>query len=187
MKVIGLCGEIGAGKDSFADYLVKQKGYHKVVMSEMITKELEKLGRPVDRAEMRKLGNGYREKYGRGVWAKVCLDHAKEQVWRRVIISGLRDTGEVGLLRKELGKDFLLVYITADPEIRYERIIKRGGPKDPKKIEEVKEQDEREKEKLDLYTKFKEYADETIANNGLIVELWAKADLLLKDKGFEAK
>jgi len=186
MKVIGLCGEIGAGKDVFADYLVRKKGYQKIVMSEVVTEELKKLKLPINREEMQKLSKEYKQKYGSGVWAKACVEYARKQGFHRAVISGIRDIEEVKLFRRELGKDFILVYITADTEVRYNRLIKRAGPKDPKILADVKAQEAREQEIFNLYNNFAEYADKRIVNNGMVVELFAAADLLLKETGFQS-
>jgi dephospho-CoA kinase len=187
MKVIGLCGEIGGGKDTFADYLVRKRSYQKIVMSEVVSEEIKKLGIPINREEMQKLSKEYKSKYGNGVWAKACLDYARKQSMRRVVISGLRDIDEVKLFKRELGKDFILIYITAEPELRYQRLIKRGGVKDPKTISAIEAQEQREKDIFNLYNNFTEYADNRIVNNGMVVELFAAADLLLKKTGFESK
>lgn len=185
MKVIGLCGEIGSGKDAFADYLVRKKGYKKVVMSDIITQELKKNNMEINRENMQNLSKEYKEKYGKGVWAAASVDYAKKEVWRRVVISGIRDSEEVNILRQILKKDFLFVYIKAGKEIRFKRLLQRKGPKDPKTVEELEAQEQRESELFDIYGKFGEIADEILNNEGMIVELYAKADLILKEKGFE--
>lgn len=187
LKVIGVCGEIGAGKDSFADYIVKKKGYEKIVMSEIIAEELKKLGRPVNREEMQKLTQEYKPKYGKSVWARASIEYAKQKRIRRAVITGVRDSKEVEVFREMLGNDFLLVYITAEPELRYKRIIQRSGPKDPKTAEEVKAQETKDAEIFDIYRDFNKYADVRITNNGMLVELWTNADLILKEKGFESR
>jgi dephospho-CoA kinase len=187
MKVIGLCGEIGGGKDAFADYLVKQKKYHKVIMSDIIAKELKKKNIEITRENLQNLSTEYKKKFGRGIWASASVDYAKEQGWHRLVISGIRDSEEVKVLHMLLKKDFLLVYIKADKEIRFERLLERRGPKDPKTIKELEAQEAHEKELYDLYDKFDKTSDVVTTNNGTIVELFAKADILLKEKGFEAK
>jgi dephospho-CoA kinase len=187
MKVIGVCGEIGAGKDVFADYLVRKKGFQKLVMSDMITEEIKRLGREVNREEMVRTGQEYRQKYGRGVWAKVCVDYARKNRYRRVVISGVRDIEEVEIFRRELSKDFMLVYVTASKELRHKRIIERAGVKDPKTIEDIERQEAKENDVFTLNGHFEKYADKKVLNNGMLVELFAAADLLLKETGFESK
>lgn len=187
MKVIGICGEIGAGKDAFADYLVRKKGYIKVVMSDMISEEIKKLGREICREEMVRTGQEYRQKYGRGIWAKACVDYARKNRYRRVVISGVRDVEEVETFRRELGKDFMLVYVTADKAIRHRRIVERKGVKDPKNVDDVEKQEIKENEVFSLNGRFEKYADRKILNNGMLTELYAAADLVLKETGFESK
>jgi dephospho-CoA kinase len=141
----------------------------------------------VTRENMQKLSKDYKARFGKGIWAYASIDYAKKQGWHRILISGVRDSEEVKVLRLMLKKDFLLVYVKTDKEIRYERLLQRKGPKDPKNAEELETQEKKEKELFDMYNMFDKFADVIIVNNGMLVELYAKSDMLLKEKGFEAK
>jgi dephospho-CoA kinase len=187
MKLIGLCGKIGAGKDALADYVVKKHKYNKIVMSDIITEELKTNGRPVNREEMQKITREYKANFGKGVWAKKSIEYARKKGWRRVAITGIRDSEEVKVFRRELGKDFLLVCVTADDNIRCERLKSRGSAKDIKTLEEFEAQEKKEAEIFDLYDKFEKIADVVLTNNTSMIEFFAKVELLLKEKDFKAK
>ena len=151
MKLIGLCGEIGAGKDTIADYLIRKHEFTKIVMSDIITEELKRLNREINRTEMQNIGKEYKEKFGMDVWAKACLEYAKKNQIRKVVISGIRDSAESDYFRKALGKDFIFVYVTSDKDIRFQRLLQRKSEKDPKNVEELEIQESREKELFNIY------------------------------------
>jgi dephospho-CoA kinase len=172
MKIVGICGKIGAGKDTVADHLVRNFDFNKIVMSDVIKEELKKLGREINRVTMQDLGNEYREKYGVDVWSKFCVDYAKKNGWRRVAITGVRTSSEVNFYKNNLGKDFTLLCLKANKEQRYDRMLKRASIKDLKTTEEMESQDARERKLWDLYEKYDEVADYVINNNNSMVELW---------------
>ena len=184
MKLIGLCGKIGAGKDTVADYLVRKHDFQKIVISDVIKNELEHLGRAVNREEMQNLGNEYREKYGLDVWAKACTTYAKKKGMRRVVISGIRTSAEIAFYREHLKNDFVLVAVKANKQKRFDRLLKRSSEKDFDSKDEIESQESREEELWDLYGKFEEVADYTIENNGSMVELFARVEEFLKKYKF---
>ena len=180
MKVVGVCGKIGSGKDTFAGYLVRKHEFQKVVMSDIIVQELKKNDMEINRENMQKLSKEYKLKYGKGIWAKSSIDYARRSSMRKVVISGIRDTEEVKIFRELLGKDFILVYVKTNPEIRFKRLMQRKGPKDPKTMKDLEEQEQKEAEIYDLYDKFEETADHVVENNRMVVELYALAEEFIK-------
>ena len=81
---------------------------------------------------------------------------------------------------RTLERDFVLVCIKADKKLRFERISKRGTVKDIASIDAFEEQEKREALLYDLYDKFEESADFSASNNGMVVELYAIAEEVLK-------
>jgi dephospho-CoA kinase len=59
-----------------------------------------------------------------------------------IIIDGIRNPGEVEFLKKV--SDFYLIAVDAPIEIRFERLKKRGGPKDVQTMEEFVQLNERD-------------------------------------------
>lgn len=180
MKIIGVCGKIGSGKDTVADYLAEKHGYHKLVMSDIITIELESLGRPVNREEMQKLSKEYKAVYGKGVWAKKTIETAKRRDIKKAVITGIRDTKEIEVFREH--SNFRLINVDADEKTRFGRLSRRGTEKDIQTLEEFREQERKEENIFDLYSKFSELSDITIRNNGTKKELAEKIEKLISEK-----
>jgi len=138
MKIIGVCGKIGAGKDAVADYICRKHGFKKIVMSDLIIEEMKKIGRSVSRENIQKTTREFKAKHGKGIWAEKTIEHARERGFEKIVVTGLRDSEEIPIFRKE---DFTLVFIDASPEVRFKRLIARGSKKDVKSIDELREQE----------------------------------------------
>ena len=180
MKIIGLCGKLGSGKDAFADYLVRRHSFKKVVMSDVIMQEMKEEGiKDLDREKIQMFSRDYKEKYGKDVWAKACIEYARKNKYRRVVISGLRDKSELEFFRT-LGNDFVLVCVTAEQEKRFKRTKARKSLKDSELFADFIKQEVDELKLFDLLKEGEELADYKIPNNGMLVELYAAAEDLMK-------
>ncbi|MDD3498666.1 MAG: hypothetical protein PHH24_04180, partial [Candidatus Moranbacteria bacterium] len=95
-----------------------------------------------------------------------------------IVIDGVRRVPDIEFLKTLPG--FRLVYIDADIEKRYERIIKRGENSDDnsKTFEEFKKDHQREAE---LQIKdLKNRADVIVDNNGSFEDLYKQLDEIIK-------
>lgn len=119
--VIGITGLHATGKDTAANYL-KTKGFTHVSLSQIIRAEARRRGLSAARNDLAKLGNLLRRERGPGVLAELAIERVTPR--DRVVITGIRSIGEVKHLRKS-GR-FVLVELTADPEVRLKRLKKRG-------------------------------------------------------------
>lgn len=180
MKIIGLCGKLGCGKDTLADYLVRKHNFVKITMSDMIINVMKEQGiKDFDRFKLQKFSKEYKEKYGKDIWAKVCIEYARKNQLRRVVISGMRDTAELKFLRT-LGKDFVLVCVRAEQEVRFKRAKERKSLKDVELLSDFIKQEVEEAKLFDLYNTCEELADYQIDNNNTQFELYASTEDLLK-------
>ncbi len=117
-RIIGITGAFGSGKTTAANYFLK-KGYTVIALSEPLEKEAIKRKLPITRKVLQDIGNEWREKYGSGILAIKALASVKSS--NKIVIDGLRNLGEIEVLRK---KDGILLAIVADRVIRYERLRK---------------------------------------------------------------
>lgn len=182
MKIIGVCGKLGSGKDAFADYLVRKHDFNKITMSEIIQKEMESEGyKDVDRLQIQEFSREYKEKYGNDIWAKACVEYARKKQYRRVVISGVRDSEELEFFKNNLGKDFVLVSIKAERDERFKRIKNRKSNKDVDLFGDFVRQEQREAKLFDLYENCEEISDYIIDNSNTLIELYSNAEGLLKE------
>lgn len=121
MKIIGLSGTNGSGKDTVAQMLVERHNYYFASATYMLKEELEFRGWPTDRTHKSKLSAEWRREYGMAVIVERAWNHFKKHKnkYKGLIIASLRHPSEAELVHELGGK---VVWVDADPEIRYQRI-----------------------------------------------------------------
>lgn len=118
--IIGLSGTFAAGKDTLAQYLVEEHGFVHVSTGDILREDTMKIFGNTDRPTLRAHGNKLRNEQGAGVLIGMSLEHAAGA--KKIVISGIRSIGEVEELHKSGG---VMIFIDADPKIRYERAFAR--------------------------------------------------------------
>jgi dephospho-CoA kinase len=143
MKIIGLSGTNGSGKDTVAEFLKEKYGYYVASATDMLEAELKKLGLPTDRTHKRKLGNQWRREQGLGVIVQRAVDEARKAGYDKVVVGSLRNSGEADLVHELGGK---VIWVDADPKIRYQRVVSgnRGRVEDNKTYAEFLKDEEAE-------------------------------------------
>lgn len=124
--IIGLTGENCAGKSTVAEYLTK-KGFYYLSLSDIIREELMAEGKEITREAMINKGNAMREEFGPAILSKKIL--LKIEKDRNYVIDSIRNVAEVNELKKT--PDFVLFYITAPVEVRFQRMKERAREGDP--------------------------------------------------------
>jgi len=184
--IIGLTGENCAGKGTVADYLMK-KGFYYISLSDVIREELKAEGRELTREHLIEKGNFLRQEFGPGILATKTA--AMVQADRNYVIDSIRNPAEVAELRKLPG--FVLLHITAPPEVRFERMRAREREEDPKTFEafmkiEGMEAKNAEKTKQNILETVK-LADKAVVNDTNLTELYEKMDVTLGEVSAEFK
>lgn len=128
MLVIGLVGEKGSGKGTFAATLerIVQSGTRiaRVRMSDVLRETLDLWHLPHTRANLQTLSKAMDTEFGNGTLAHAIGHRIAAADASIVIVDGVRWEADRLLLRS-FGRN-LLVYVTASPRIRYERTCARG-------------------------------------------------------------
>ncbi|MBI2042762.1 AAA family ATPase [Candidatus Pacearchaeota archaeon] len=137
--LIGLTGRIASGKGEIVEYL-KKKGFEYITISKIIREEAAKIKIPITRESLQDLGDLIRKHEGGNGWVKRMIERI--DLKKNFIIDGIRNPGEVEELKKLIG--FVLVSVDAPQKIRFERIISRNKPSDPKIWEEFVKVDGRD-------------------------------------------
>lgn len=128
MKKIALLGRSGAGKDTFADFLVEERNFTKLFFAEplyLIANEVFGMKKK-NRELLQDIGIALR-----GVDEEFLVNNLKKRVEEaekegveNIIITDVRQENEFNAL-KEMG--FVFIYIDADLDKRMERIAIRDG------------------------------------------------------------
>lgn len=181
MKIIGLVGLIGSGKDVVSNILCEKYGFEKIVMGDIVREFATKLGRTHSRDDLQRTQKEYREKYGDEFFGKEVVKKIKENRWSKVVINGIRIPEDVKVPKREFGDDMVVVLIDAEPRLRFERLRKRKRVGDPDTFKEFQRQEENEK-KLFNFKGVLKYVDYIIDNNSTLEELERNVDRFLREK-----
>ncbi|MCS6818853.1 MAG: AAA family ATPase [Chitinophagales bacterium] len=181
MRIIGITGTIGAGKGTIVEYLKQRHGFEHYSVRDFLIKEIEKRNLPVNRDTMVEVANELRSKYSPSYIVEQLYEQAKAS-GKDAIIESIRTLGEISSLRKL--KDFRLLAVDALPELRYERIKKRGSITDNVTYETFLENEQREMSGTDdskqNLAACIEKADYKLTNNSAFEDLYRQIEEALK-------
>ncbi|HVA11314.1 MAG TPA: AAA family ATPase [Candidatus Dormibacteraeota bacterium] len=121
LRIIGLAGTNGSGKDSVGQLLSHYHNYLFVSVTDLLRNELKTRDLPITRENLRMVSATWRAEKGLGMlmdMAMAAYETVKDQ-YNGIVISSLRHPGEADRVH-ELGG--IVVWVDADPRIRYERI-----------------------------------------------------------------
>ncbi len=177
-KIIGLTGEIASGKGTVAEYIKKNYNGSIHRFSTILRDVLDRLYLDQSRENMQKLSTTLRKNYGQDLFSKVISQDVKNDSAKVIAIDGIRRESDIEYLKKIDG--FRLVYLEADLEIRYKRLIKRDeNSDDQNKAFEQFKKDHRGESELQI-KELKNIAGEVIDNNGIMESLYQQVDKILK-------
>jgi len=185
MKVIGLIGPIGSGKDTVSSYISKQYGYKVIVMGDIVREIATELGRTHTRDDLQATQKEVVAKYGIEYFAKRVVEKIKKNNWNKVVINGIRRPEDASIPKEEFGKDLIVALVDALPEIRFQRMKSRSRPGDPHTFEEFQRQEENEKKHFNE-EETRKYVDSIIINNdGTYGQLHRNVDAFMKKFGLD--
>jgi len=131
MKLIGIGGTDGSGKDSLGKILEDEFGWKFISVTDPLRDELKRRGLDITRANQRMVSAQWRREHGLAVLVDKAIEVFKPQKdkYSGLVMASLRNPGEADRIH-ELGGT--MVWVDADPRVRYERISKRnrGGAED---------------------------------------------------------
>jgi uridine kinase len=161
--VLGISGRNGSGKDTVADYLVSKHQAEKLVFSDLLTEALSFFITKIGRSDHAWLSTFLREKYGEGILGVAMKRRIKRSTADLVVVSGLRDFGELSMIRSF--SSGYLVFVETDQKVRWERLKKRNKKADDT-VSFLKFQRQKEKLPSEAWISgLKEKADFIINNN----------------------
>ena len=177
--IIGLVGEKLAGKDTVAEFLVKNYGAFHIKFSHILDEIIDILDMPKTRRNEIDLGLGLREVFGPSALYKALKKRIEISTEPKVVINGIR-MDEFDKIVKELGAK--TIYVTAPLEVRFARYLKRHEKVDDGKMnfEEFAKQDREELTEKDI-PQIGARANYKIENTGSLEELNGKVKEIIKE------
>lgn len=132
MKLYGIAGTNGAGKDSVGEMLAERHNFLFVSVSDLLREEARKRGQPIEREVLRTISAEWRREFGLGVLVDRAVDlfNITPDKYQGVVAIPMRNVGEAKRIH-ELGGT--LVWVDADPKVRYNRIFSRQRSDEDKK------------------------------------------------------
>ncbi|PIP17337.1 MAG: hypothetical protein COX44_00405 [Candidatus Portnoybacteria bacterium CG23_combo_of_CG06-09_8_20_14_all_37_13] len=175
--ILGIIGEIAAGKTTISDYLKKQYKATSFRFSDMLRDILNRLYLQKTRENMQKLSTLLRQNFGEDIMSKTILHDVQNAKSKFIITEGIRRPSDT-LYLKELS-NFYLIAINTKMRLRYERLIKRNeniGDKNKTWQEFRKESKQEAEQKIRKITK---QADFIIDNNGSLKQLYKQINEII--------
>lgn len=174
--IIGLTGGNASGKGEAAKYL-ETLGFKYHSLSDVIRAELARDGLESSRENMIERGNSLRRAHGPAYLA----ENISRFFTGRDIVDSIRNPAEVEALRRNGG--FVLVALSAPPEVRFRRAMERGRNENASTLAEFVANENRENtgnpdsQRINACVAM---ADRHISNDGTLEQLYAKIDEVLK-------
>lgn len=138
--IIGLTGSYCSGKDTVADYIVKNNGFTHFSLSDEIRLLMKEQGIEPTRENLIKFGTQLRKDNGNAVLAKSVAKKFEES--KNYCITSIRHSQEVNFFKTI--KNFVLINVDAPQQIRFDRMQHRKRPGDPQTLEKFIELEEKE-------------------------------------------
>ena len=181
MKIIGITGLIGSGKDAVSQYLAEKYGYETIGMGDIVRDISKQMGRTSGRDDLQKTQKEIVEKYGWEYFAENVVKKILKKGWDKVVINGIRRPQDAIVPKRYFGKDIVILLIDAPPKVRYERLKQRKRESDPETFEEFMRQEKNEIKLFNIEETLK-YYDYKIENKGDVEKLRKTLDEFMKKK-----
>jgi dephospho-CoA kinase len=134
-----ITGMPGSGKSVISE-TARSLGLKVVVMGDIIREEAEARGIKKTPASLGELMLALRKEEGNEIVAKRCLSKVSGD--KVAVIEGVRSLEELNYFRRNASVVLLAVH--ASPNTRFQRLLRRGRPDDPKDLKTFEERDMRE-------------------------------------------
>lgn len=151
-EIVGVAGTNASGKDTLGALRHSLQNAKFVSLSDILRHELDIRGLTHERKNLHTLGNEWRSEGGPGVLVDKSIQLYNEEKTRLryngLTITSIRHPKEAEAIQAAGG---IVMWIDADPHIRYERVQKRniGRPEDQKTFEQFIEEENAEMQHLE--------------------------------------
>ncbi len=182
MKV-GVAGPNAAGKGEVVR-LLERRSFYRASLSDVIRADLARDGLEPTRENMIERGRQLRERFGQAVLAERVQRGLPSD--RNHVIDSIRHPAEIEALRA--GGEFLLLWVDAEPNLRFERSRARGRGGDATDFGSFQALEARELGSDDRAAQqllaVREQADLVVRNDGDLAQLETQLEEVLRDRLF---
>lgn len=177
--ILGITGEMGSGKGTIAKHIMQQHKGTSHRFSTILRDVLDRLYLDQSRENIQILSMILRKNYSEDILAKSMYHDVENDEHDIVVVDGVRRMADIVFL-KEL-PHFKLIYVEADMQNRYERIVKRGENTDDacKTFEEFKAEHDADSE-IQIRD-LKNYANHVIDNDKAYADLYKQVDEIIAE------
>src|SRR5260370_4884332 len=124
---IGPRGPLGRGCSPAAKILASRRGYKPFLLSSIITEHWKQDNpkRVPSRADLQALGNEIRQQSGNpGALEEIAIGKLEQDTkeWNLILIDGIRNVGEIEVLRDRFGRRFYLLAMECPTSERWRRL-----------------------------------------------------------------
>ncbi len=168
--VVGLSGELGAGKTTAAEYL-KKAGFTYCRYSQVIKRRLEQIAPEPSRGDLQREGQWVHENLGQRWLGRELVRPLISD--RFVVIDGLRFPDDHAFLTEIYGSQFLHIHVVASRELRKIRFEAREGTDFEKAASQPVEQRSGDLER---------FGRDVVENNGELGTFYRSVDEILNRK-----
>lgn len=184
MRIIGIFGLIGSGKDTVSEYIVEKYGYNAIGMGDIVRELATQAGLELNRDNLIMTQRKQVEQHSMTWFSDEVVRRIRKNNWQKAIISGIRRPEDARVPIEAFGKDMILIEVCVEPKIRFERMRSRARVGDPKTLEEFMHQEELDAKSFG-FAETRKYVTHRVTNNSTLDELKKQVDELLKKTGFD--
>ena len=182
MKVIGVIGLNGSGKDEVVKYLNQRYSVPLISVGDIVREIAFREGIEPVRENLDNITRRYFSQFGEGYFLKLIIDKIRNNKWQTAGISGIRSPQDVAVLKDAFKADFILIYVyVTDDRVRYERIHQRGSARDQISYTDFLQQDQVSEELFHIREAISQ-ADYSVSNDGTLEDLHRQIDKLVEEK-----
>jgi len=179
--VIGLVGETGSGKDTVAAYLRDTYGAELTRFSDPIKKSLRLFFDNPSKADQAWLYLAFKERFGEDVLHKALARHIAQSTSDLIVVNGLRMPVDETFVHNIPGS--IIIYVTADQKLRWERTTARYEKSDDNQTLEAFKHFEETTETERHVPAIGARADVTIHNDSTLEDLLSAVDAVMREHG----
>ncbi len=176
--IIGLVGEMAAGKSTATEYLKQKYSAATFRFSDMLRDVAKRLHIEASRANLQNLSTVLRQNFGEDLMSKVLAADAAESTHDFIIIEGIRRPTDAVYLKELPG--FHMVALVAEERTRFDRLKLRSENSDDQTKTWEQFQTDGKQESEQKIKEVAESAEFTIDNNGSKDDLYRQLDEIVR-------